>query len=241
MLAHAGGRLIRVRHTRRLADNLDALREFLDAADREFAATAEQYRRLRNRGVNQNDLARYVRRTFGMEGGAIGGRRRTILESCFRLFEEGPGAAGGLGEPLGGVQRRDRLPQLRAGQRAGRPPKQPLVRGVGSDELPVTRSGVGDGGLSGTAAPRRQAPVTCVGAKHCGRCRPEWRNWPGRTLGLAVGITVRPLPVTRFSAIVNGLLVGAFAVAIVVGVVFRRSHPRGTADRGYQSAAPDRL
>jgi phage/plasmid-like protein (TIGR03299 family) len=94
-LAHsgrAGGRLIRVRHTRRLADNLDALQEVLNAADREFAATAEQYRRLRNRGVNQNDLARYIRQTFGMEGGGLGGQRRSILESCFRLFEEGPGA-----------------------------------------------------------------------------------------------------------------------------------------------------
>jgi hypothetical protein len=50
-LAHAdraGSKLIRVRHTRRLADNLEALREVLDLADQEFTATAEQYRRLRD-------------------------------------------------------------------------------------------------------------------------------------------------------------------------------------------------
>jgi phage/plasmid-like protein (TIGR03299 family) len=94
-LAHAdkaGSQLIRVRHTRRLADNLDALREVMDLADQEFTATAEQYRRLRDRGVNQNDLARYVRQVFGIETATPNGQQRRILESCFHLFEEGRGA-----------------------------------------------------------------------------------------------------------------------------------------------------
>src|SRR5262245_8147530 len=94
-LAHAdtaGGRLIWVRHTRRLADNLEALREVIDLADREFTATAGQYRRLRGRGINQNDLARYVRRVFGIGSGRPNGQQRRILESCFRLVEEGRGA-----------------------------------------------------------------------------------------------------------------------------------------------------
>ena len=94
-LAHAdkaGSRLIRVRHTRRLADNLDALREVMDLADREFTATAEQYRRLRDKGINQNDLARYVRQVFGIKSKQLNGQQRRILESCFRLFEEGRGA-----------------------------------------------------------------------------------------------------------------------------------------------------
>jgi phage/plasmid-like protein (TIGR03299 family) len=94
-LAHAdraGSKLIRVRHTRRLADNLEALREVLDLADQEFTATAEQYRRLRERGINQNDLARYVRQVFGIKSKQLNGQQRRILESCFRLFEEGRGA-----------------------------------------------------------------------------------------------------------------------------------------------------
>ncbi|HEY7315219.1 MAG TPA: DUF932 domain-containing protein [Gemmataceae bacterium] len=94
-LAHAdkaGNKLIRVRHTRRLADNLDALREVMDLADQEFAATAEQYRRLRNRDINQNDLARYVRQVFRIESKQLNGQQQRILESCFRLFEEGRGA-----------------------------------------------------------------------------------------------------------------------------------------------------
>jgi phage/plasmid-like protein (TIGR03299 family) len=88
----AGSKLIRVRHTRRLADNLDALREVMDLADQEFAATAEQYRRLRNKGINQNDLARYIRRVFQIESATLNGQLRRILENCFRLFEEGRGA-----------------------------------------------------------------------------------------------------------------------------------------------------
>jgi phage/plasmid-like protein (TIGR03299 family) len=94
-LAHAGragGQLIRVRHTRRLADNLEALREVIDLADRELTATAEQYRRLRDKGINQNDLARYVRRVFEIESGTPNGQQRRIIESVFRLFEEGRGA-----------------------------------------------------------------------------------------------------------------------------------------------------
>lgn len=94
-LAHAdraGSKLIRVRHTRRLADNLDAIHEVVNLADQAFTATAEQYRRLRDRGVNQNDLAKYVCQVFEIDGAALNGQQRRILESCFRLFEEGPGA-----------------------------------------------------------------------------------------------------------------------------------------------------
>lgn len=90
-LAHAdkaGSKLIRVRHTRRLADNLDALREVMDLADQEFTATAEQYRRLRDKGINQNDLAKYVRQAFGIESATLNGQQRRIIESVFRLFEE---------------------------------------------------------------------------------------------------------------------------------------------------------
>jgi phage/plasmid-like protein (TIGR03299 family) len=94
-LAHAdkaGSRLIRVRHTRRLADNLDALQEVINLADQEFTATAEQYRRLRDRGINQNNLARYVRQVFRIESKQLNGQQRRILESVFRLFVEGRGA-----------------------------------------------------------------------------------------------------------------------------------------------------
>jgi phage/plasmid-like protein (TIGR03299 family) len=94
-LAHAdkaGSKLIRVRHTRRLADNLEALQDVINLADQEFTATAEQYRQLRKHGVHQGDLAAYVRQVFGIESATLNGQQRRILEGCFRLFEEGRGA-----------------------------------------------------------------------------------------------------------------------------------------------------
>jgi phage/plasmid-like protein (TIGR03299 family) len=94
-LAHAdraGSKLLRVRHTRHLADNLEALQEVINLADQEFSATAEQYRRLRNKGINQSDLAKYVRQVFQIESPQLNGQQRHILESCFRLFEAGKGA-----------------------------------------------------------------------------------------------------------------------------------------------------
>jgi phage/plasmid-like protein (TIGR03299 family) len=94
-LAHsgtAGSQLIRVRHTRRLATNLEALRDVINLADREFAATAEQYRQLRDRGINQADLEKYVRRVFALEDSTLNGNQRHLLNSCLRLFEEGRGS-----------------------------------------------------------------------------------------------------------------------------------------------------
>ncbi|MCC6418725.1 MAG: DUF932 domain-containing protein [Gemmataceae bacterium] len=94
-LAHgkaSGSKLIRVRHTRQLQGNLDALREVIDLADREFAATAEQFRALASRHINRADLDAYVRRVFGIEGERPNGQQRRILESVTRLFETGRGS-----------------------------------------------------------------------------------------------------------------------------------------------------
>src|SRR5262249_56150370 len=57
------------------------------------APTLRYLRWIRARVINQNDLARYVRQVFGIESKQLNGQQRRILESCFRLFEEGRGAA----------------------------------------------------------------------------------------------------------------------------------------------------
>lgn len=65
MAVNAGGSsLIRVRHTRSVAESLDELRETMNAANAAFEATAEQYRRLAARPINTLDLARYVKQVF---------------------------------------------------------------------------------------------------------------------------------------------------------------------------------
>jgi phage/plasmid-like protein (TIGR03299 family) len=93
-LAHggSGGRLIRVRHTRQLQGNLNALREVMDLADREFAATAEQFRFLAGRDISRADLDKYVRRVFGITAGTPNGQQRHILGAVERLFETGRGS-----------------------------------------------------------------------------------------------------------------------------------------------------
>lgn len=93
-LAHggAGGRLIRVRHTRQLQGNLDALREVMDLADREFAATAEQFRFLAGRHISRSDLDAYVRWVFGITTETPNGQQKRILGSVERLFETGRGS-----------------------------------------------------------------------------------------------------------------------------------------------------
>lgn len=93
-LAHreASSRLIRVRHTRQLQDNLDSLREIMDLADREFAATAEQYRFLAGRHISRADLEKYVRRVFAIETETPNGQQKRIIGAVERLFETGRGS-----------------------------------------------------------------------------------------------------------------------------------------------------
>ena len=93
-LAHggAGGRLVRVRHTRRLQGSLDALRGAVDLADREFGATAERFRFLARKGVGRAGLARYARLVFGVGDGPPSARQRQTLGAVERLFETGRGS-----------------------------------------------------------------------------------------------------------------------------------------------------
>jgi len=96
-LAHESkaSKLLRVKHTSRVRENLEEIRETIDLAQREFAATVEQYRRLASRQINSTDLVRYVRVVFGLKE-----RKRTpaqekqekIVPNVVRLFENGRGS-----------------------------------------------------------------------------------------------------------------------------------------------------
>jgi len=88
-------RLLRVKHTSRVRENLEEIRETINLAQREFAETVDQYRRLASRQINSTDLVRYVRVVFGLKD-----RKRTpvqekqekIIPSVVRLFENGRGS-----------------------------------------------------------------------------------------------------------------------------------------------------
>lgn len=94
-LAHGdkASKLIRVRHTKNLDENLTALQDVINVADQEFTATAEQYRRLQRKTINQKDVAKYVRTIFGFlpEEKPMNGQQTRTLAECMRLFEEGKG------------------------------------------------------------------------------------------------------------------------------------------------------
>ena len=64
--AHASdaSRLLRIRHTANAVKTLEEVREIMNLADREFTATAEQYKALARKGVSVEDLKNYVRKVF---------------------------------------------------------------------------------------------------------------------------------------------------------------------------------
>ena len=93
-MAHGSdaGKLIRVKHSRSVHDNLENIREVMDLANAEFEATAEQYRLLAHKDINQADLRKYVRRVFKLdEDKDVSGRMRNILDDVARLTEAGVG------------------------------------------------------------------------------------------------------------------------------------------------------
>jgi phage/plasmid-like protein (TIGR03299 family) len=61
-MAHGAdaSKLLRVKHTRDVHENLANIRVIINLANAEFQATAEQYRLLARKSINQEDLERYV-------------------------------------------------------------------------------------------------------------------------------------------------------------------------------------
>ncbi len=93
-MAHGSdaSKLIRIKHTRDVLENLANVREIMDLANQEFEATAEQYRRLARKSVNQADLRRYVKRVLKIEDeDSPSTRSRNIMDEIIRLAEAGRG------------------------------------------------------------------------------------------------------------------------------------------------------
>jgi phage/plasmid-like protein (TIGR03299 family) len=92
-MAHGSdaSKLIRLKHTKDVLENLANVREIMDLANSEFEATAEQYRRLARKSVNQADLRKYVRRVLKIDDGQDSTRSKNIVEEIVRLAEAGRG------------------------------------------------------------------------------------------------------------------------------------------------------
>ena len=93
-MAHGSdaSKLIRVKHTREVIENLSNIREIMDVANSEFEATAEQYRALARKSINQNDLRNYFKRVLKIEDDKEPSTRsQNIMEEIIRLAETGRG------------------------------------------------------------------------------------------------------------------------------------------------------
>lgn len=86
-------KLIRVRHSKQVAQNLEAVRETMNLADEEFEATADQYRFLASRQINAADLRKYVKLVFKFdkEDSEMSTRSNNILQDVLKLHESKTG------------------------------------------------------------------------------------------------------------------------------------------------------
>ena len=93
-MAHGSdaSKLIRLKHTKDVLENLANVREVMDLANQEFEATAEQYRRLARKSINQADLRRYVKKVFKVEDDdEASSRLKNLMEVIVGLAETGRG------------------------------------------------------------------------------------------------------------------------------------------------------
>lgn len=84
-------KLIRVRHTREVHQNLANIREVMNLANQQFEATAEQYRLLARKSINQADLQKYLKLVFKVNDGQASTRMKNLMEEVTGLFEAGRG------------------------------------------------------------------------------------------------------------------------------------------------------
>jgi phage/plasmid-like protein (TIGR03299 family) len=93
-LAHGSdaSKLIRLKHTKDLQQNLENVREVMNLANQQFEATAEQYRLLARRSIYQADLRRYVKRVLKVDNGSkISTRTQNIIDEIIGRCESGKG------------------------------------------------------------------------------------------------------------------------------------------------------
>jgi phage/plasmid-like protein (TIGR03299 family) len=91
-------KLIRIKHTKNVEDNMNSVRDIMNLADSEFEATADQYRILASKDIVQKDLERYVKLVFNTskrileaEGNLDDINNKRILDQVVPLFENGIG------------------------------------------------------------------------------------------------------------------------------------------------------
>lgn len=97
-MTNNNSQLIRLKHTGNIVENLNDIREVMNAADAAFEATAEQFRLLASKQFNSKDLEKYIKVVFAtkkqMQEAAsaedlTSGSR--VMGDIVQLFESGKG------------------------------------------------------------------------------------------------------------------------------------------------------
>lgn len=91
-MAHGdkASKLIRIRHSKQVTYNLENIRDIMNVANQEFEATAEQYRLLARKSINQDDIRAYVKKVLKLED-KDSTRSNNIIEEVVGLTVSGRG------------------------------------------------------------------------------------------------------------------------------------------------------
>lgn len=90
----AESKLIRLRHSSKVLDNMDKIQEIMNLANQEFEATVEQYRFLASKAIHQGDLRKYVKILLDCENvvdSDLPKKTVNIMDEMFKLIESGIG------------------------------------------------------------------------------------------------------------------------------------------------------
>jgi phage/plasmid-like protein (TIGR03299 family) len=92
-LAHKkdASKLIRLKHTKDIHESLANIREIMNVANREFEATAEQYRFLARKSINQADLKHYVKTVLKVKESKPSTKMQNTIDKIVGLCECGRG------------------------------------------------------------------------------------------------------------------------------------------------------
>lgn len=91
----AESQLIRLKHHASVAKNLEQMREIINLANRSFEASAEKYRFLASKKINQDDLRKYVKIVLGhekTEDDDLSTRASNQIDQIENLFRNGRGS-----------------------------------------------------------------------------------------------------------------------------------------------------
>lgn len=89
----ANSKLIRIRHSSKVAENMELVKDVINLANRDFEATAEQYRKLASTSINATDLRNYVKIVLDLEpeDSKMSTRSKNILADVMNMVVSGRG------------------------------------------------------------------------------------------------------------------------------------------------------